>query len=139
MTSDDSDPPSRHEAGAFSGLFPQAPTLEAVHKAQRKQAEQLVAMINAARDAVKRDRTNATALKEFKEEVEEKLGTITASIAAIGRAFHEFELKLATDAVPEALERGKQKAQLAWLLAAVGMGCTAVVSLLWYFATRGHP
>jgi hypothetical protein len=128
-----SDPPSR---SAFSGLFPEAPTLEAIHKAQRKQAAQLVAILEANRNSVRRDQTNANALAKLELEVSQELEKLRTALNGIERSFSEFRLQLVKDSIPEAQAKAKSDVKLALLLTGAALFASGLVSLLFHFVGK---
>lgn len=144
---DDSDPPSHGETtSALSGLFPRAPTLDALFDSSRKQASQLIAVLGANRESVRRDRD----LKEALRKLEERIGYDVAqlktanesakeAIDGIGKSFSEFQLELAKAAIPEAEKKGANNTRIALLMAGAAVLGAGLLSLLWHFIGKVTP
>jgi len=137
MANSSSPPPD--EESALSGLFPSAPTLEAVHKAQRKQASQIVAIISANRDSVRRDREIQRKFDVFETAVRGELAKLHTGVDEVESKLAEFRLELLKDSIPEAQERGANNARLALLLLAAGLVSSGMVGLLFHFLGKGSP
>lgn len=112
---------------AISRMFPKQPTLPALFDASQAQARQLFAILEANKNRIQAEREARERFAELTRSLQAELDKLEGSILAVRAKLHEFELKQATRAVPEALEKGAERVK--WtILAALGMALIAFLS-----------
>jgi small-conductance mechanosensitive channel len=108
-------------------MFPKQPTLPALFDASQAQARQLFAILEANKNRIQAEREARERFAELTRSLQAELDKLEGSILAVRAKLHEFELKQATRAVPEALEKGAERVK--WtILAALGMALIAFLS-----------
>jgi small-conductance mechanosensitive channel len=120
--SEDSDRPR-----AISKMFAKSPTLPALFDASLAQARQIWALLEASKNRAIAEREHRAQLAEMTRSLQSDLDKLEGAILAVRGKLHEFELRQATRAVPEAIEKGAERVK--WtILAALGMALIAFLS-----------
>lgn len=135
---DSSDPPSASmqlAPGVLSGLFPRAPTLPELFNAQRKQAGQMMGLLEANKDAVNRDREQKRLIKALEKNFEE----IRHALDEIETSFTEYKLAELAEDKKDAVAKGVLSFKVTLLMGLAAFVSAGLVSLLWHFIGKVTP